>query len=323
MVSLLSLLAFASAIKAISLWEPTGPYHVGYMQEILNHTTPNDPTSPGTFILITIYYPTVQVPNTTTPYLDPISASIFESTIGEAPYLPLPTNVNNTKGVYGYPDFTNFPPMLQDGFAVLNYRVSDIQAAMDNDYFLAFVQQKGLPFNTTHLGIFGHSLGGAAAAAVMSSNETNAARYKVGSNLDGGYYQFIDETGRPTFDVPAPDLQRPFLELAAENHFEGNLSDEPTWKFFDDAQTGWLRDVQINGTRHLDFSDIPLWIDLLDQRAVLNRTWIGPANGVRVTHLANTMLKRSFGSISGFGLRGVDEWIDEIPEFFVVTERGL
>lgn len=385
--------SIAATVSAISLWDPTGPYHVGYMQEILNHTTPNDITSPGTFILITLYYPTLQNPNTTSPYLDPTSAGIFESTIGltpgvlsklttrmqwqaptllgtrpeygvgtspyptlvftpgaglpassytaylselasygyavvaidhagEAPYLPLPIAYNGTSGIYGYPDFSDFPPTLHDGFAVLNYRMSDIQATMDNGFFSSLVQRNSLPFNTTHFGIFGHSLGGAASAALMSSNNTNATKYEVGSNLDGGYYQFINDTGGPAFDVPAPDIQRPFLEFAGENHFEGDLSQgDFTWKFFDDAQTGWLRDVQINGTRHLDFSDIALWIDLLDQRTVLNQTWIGPTDGVRVTHLASAMLREFFGSIAGGGRERVDEWIAEAPEFFVLTER--
>ncbi|GME64536.1 putative paf acetylhydrolase family protein [Neofusicoccum parvum] len=50
-------------LNAIPLWEPTGPYHVGYTQHILNHTTPIDPTpSPG-ILLLTIYYPTLQAPN--------------------------------------------------------------------------------------------------------------------------------------------------------------------------------------------------------------------------------------------------------------------
>ena len=79
------LLAFASLTHAISLWNTTGPYHVGYTQHILNHTTPKDRTQPGTFMLLTIYYPTLRIPNTTTPYLDAISAAIFETTIGLTP----------------------------------------------------------------------------------------------------------------------------------------------------------------------------------------------------------------------------------------------
>jgi hypothetical protein len=36
-------------------------------------------------MLLTSYYPTLQIPNTTAPYLDPISAGIFKSTIGLTP----------------------------------------------------------------------------------------------------------------------------------------------------------------------------------------------------------------------------------------------
>lgn len=72
----------ASATSAILLWNPTGPYHVGYTQHIFNHTTPNDFTKPGNFLLATIYYPTLHIPNLTSSYLDPISSGFFETTIG-------------------------------------------------------------------------------------------------------------------------------------------------------------------------------------------------------------------------------------------------
>jgi pimeloyl-ACP methyl ester carboxylesterase len=371
-----------------------GPYHVGYMQHVFNHTTPNDPTTPGTFMLATIYYPTRQIPNTTFPYLDSISASIFESTIGltpgvlsnlttrlqfqaptlldthsafgnatspypslvftpgaglpassytaylselasygyaiiaidhpgEAPYLPLST-INGTHGVYGYPDFTNFPPTLNETFGVLDYRVSDTLAVVSEEFFPKFVRQHGLPFNTTHLGVFGHSIGGAAAAAVMASKSDDVGMFKVGANLDGSYYQVANATGGIDMNVPAPDLKHPFFELASEVHFFGNASGpgDGTWKYFNDAQSGWLRDVQVMGSRHLDFSDIPLWIDLLDQRAVLNQTWVGPVDAARMTHLVNALLKEFFGSIQGEGLEGVDEWVSQAPELVLLEETG-
>jgi hypothetical protein len=385
-------LAFASAAQAISLWDPTGPYHVGYMQETFNHTTLNDPTEPGTFMLVTIYYPTRQIPNTTSPYLDSISAGIFESTIGltpgvlsnlttrlqfqaptllnthsafnnatspypsliftpgaglpassytaylselasygyaviaidhpgEAPYLPLPTN-NGTHGVYGYPDFTNFPPTLDETFDVLNYRITDILAVVSEAFLPTFVRQYGLPFNTTHLGAFGHSIGGAAAAAVIASKSDDAALFKVGANLDGGFFQVMNNTGDVDTNVPAPDLKHPFLELASEAHFFGDASSpgDGTWEYFNDAQSGWLRDVQVLGSRHLDFSDIPLWIDLLDQRAVLNQTWVGPVDAARVTHLVNALLREFFRSMQGEGLDGVDEWVSQAPELVLLKE---
>jgi predicted dienelactone hydrolase len=361
------------------------------MQHIFNHTTLNDPTEPGTFMLVTVYYPTRQIPNTTSLYLDSISAGIFESTIGltrgvlsklttrlqfqaptlldthplfknatspypslvftpgaglpassytaylselasygyaviaidhagEAPYLPLPTD-NDTHGIYGYPDFTNFPPTLDDYFAVLDYRVSDVLAAMSDAFFPTMVRQYGLPFNTTHFGVFGHSLGGAAAAAIMASKGDHVEMYKVGVNLDGTFIQVANSSGDVDTSVPAPDLKLPFLEVASEVHFQGNASapGDDTWKYFNDAQSGWLRDVQLNGSTHLDFSDIPLWIDLLDQRAVLNKTWVGSVDAARVTHLVNALLKEFFGSMQGKGLHGVDEWVSQTPELFLLT----
>ncbi|KAF4308455.1 hypothetical protein GTA08_BOTSDO03980 [Botryosphaeria dothidea] len=393
-------LAFASIAQAISIWDPTGPYHVGYTQHIFNHTTPNDPTEPGTFMLLTIYYPTRQIPNTTVPYIDAISASIFESTIGltpgslsrlttrlqfqaptllgthpafanatspyptliftpgagvpavaytaylselashghavvaidhpgEAPYLPLP-GTNGTQGVYGYPDFSNYPTTLAEAFAVLAFRVADVLAAASDAFLPALVRAYGAPFNTTHLGVFGHSVGGAAAAAVLASQEDGGGGgdaeqplFKLGVNLDGSLLQVAGADGAVNASVPAPDLGVPFLEVASETHFEGNASasGDGTWKYFNDAQSGWLRDVQVNGTRHLDFSDIPLWIDLLDQRKVLNKTWVGPADGVRVTNLVNALLKESFGFVEGKGLNGVDEWVEKAPELFLLEEN--
>jgi hypothetical protein len=145
--------------------------------------------------------------------------------------------------------------------------------------------------------------------------------------LDGTFFQFLDTEQSNTTRLPAPDLNRPFLEIAAENHFQGNASvgDEGdyTWEYFNNVQSGWLRDVQVNGTRHLDFSDIPLWIDLLDQRRVLNRTWVGPADGVRVTSLVNALLREFFRSVEGKGLGGVDEWVDKAPELSLLDRKGL
>jgi hypothetical protein len=383
--------SFASFARAVSIWNPTGPYHVGYTQHIFDHITPNDTTKPGTYMLVTMYYPTRQIPNTTVPYLDSISASIFESTIGltkgslsqlttrlqldaptlldthrsfangtspyptliftpgaglpvsaytaymselasqgyailsidhpgEAPYLPLPPT-NGSHGVYGYPDFSAYPPTIPETFAVLRFRVTDILSAV-RDFFPAFVQQSGAPFNTTHLGVFGHSIGGAAAAYVSTLQDHSSGIFKVGANLDGTYFQFLDADLNISTSVPA-DTRLPFLELASEVHFEGGAPElgDATWGVFNDAQSGWLRDVQVNGTRHLDFTDIPLWIDLLGQRAVLNRTWVGPADGVRTTGLVNALLKELFGSMEGEGLLGVDEWVSQAPELFSLASK--
>lgn len=71
------------AVAAVSFPPPTGPYHVGYIQHVFNHTTPNDPVAPAnasSILLATLYYPTLTKPvpgNNTAPYLDPATASLW------------------------------------------------------------------------------------------------------------------------------------------------------------------------------------------------------------------------------------------------------
>lgn len=345
-------LALASTLaQAISLWDPTGPYHVGYTQHLFNHTIPDDPTS----VLLTIYYPTLQTPDATIPYLDPISAKIFESTIGlqsgilgnlttrlqwqaptlfntgfffqnatspfptlifvpgaalptvaytaylsdlashgfavvaidhpgEPPYLPLPGG----GGVYGYPNFASFPPTLADGARVYAYRVSDILAVLSDPYLPSLVRQTGSPFNLTHIGVFGHSIGGAAAAAAMAESESGVnPNLKAGANLDGTFFQLANPA-TTKLDVGA---RGPFLEVGAENHFNGDPRSDGTWVRFNAAQTGWVREVQVAGTRHLDFSDIPLWIELLGQGGVMKGGWVGSGGGKEGTRLTSSTLR--------------------------------
>lgn len=119
------------------------------------------------------------------------------------------------------------------------------------------------------------------------------------------------------------------MEMASEVHFEGDVSGvaggngDGTWALFDRAQSGWFRGVQVNGMTHLDLSDITLWIDLLGQMEVINRTWTGVADGVRVTGLVNTVLRKFLGVVTGEdgSLKAVDEWVATVPEFFLLDEN--
>lgn len=388
MKSISATLAFISLCRAVPLWDTTGPYHVGYTQHIFNHTTPNDITKPGTFILVTTYYPTRQIPNTTVPYLDSISASIFENTLnltrgslsqlttnlqfqaptligtspafcngtspyptliftpgaglpsssytaylselasyghaifaidhpGEAPYLPLPYT-NSTGGIYGYPDFTQFPSTLEGALAVLNYRISDIQTAISDPFIPSLIRQYGAPFSLSKIGVFGHSIGGAASAAVMSLETSKTKTFQRGANLDGTMFQFVGSDGELNASAPNPDLRRPFLEVGSSMHFDADPAADPTLPIFNDVQTGWLRDVQVNRTRHLSLSDIALWIDILGQRGNTNGTWDGMTDGRRVTELVGTILRKFFGG----RLSGVDEWIAEASELYLMLEKG-
>ncbi|KAF3001556.1 hypothetical protein E8E13_009758 [Curvularia kusanoi] len=78
MLLLVTALSFQAAF-AVPFPPPTGPYHVGYSQFVFDHTTQHDPLAPqnASFLLATVYYPTLSVPITginTAPYSDVITA---------------------------------------------------------------------------------------------------------------------------------------------------------------------------------------------------------------------------------------------------------
>ncbi|KAF9256737.1 hypothetical protein L218DRAFT_949738 [Marasmius fiardii PR-910] len=272
--------------KAISLWDPTGPYHVGYTQ----HT---ELASYG-YTVIGIDHP------------------------GEAPYIPLPDGGGITGASDSSPEFVR---------AVDSFRVSDVLAVMSDPLLPSLIRDTGAPINTTHFGIFGHSIGGSGAAGVMAANDTKiASLFKVGVNMDGSFnmYTNISGTGLNT-SIPVVDLKRPFLELASETHFNGSeeqTEGDPAWAYFDAGQSGWRRALQVNGTLHADFNDLPLWVERLGGRDGIPGTMVGPANGDRVTHVVGSILRKFFGYIEGRGLQAVDEYTGKVSEVLELSKNG-
>ena len=81
----LCILSFASSL---SITPSYGQYYPAITQHVFDHITPNDPVAPnrtGDTLLATFYYPTLQKPNTTRPYLDSTTASIYEDAYGLPP----------------------------------------------------------------------------------------------------------------------------------------------------------------------------------------------------------------------------------------------
>ncbi|MFJ8039754.1 alpha/beta hydrolase [Kitasatospora sp. NPDC096147] len=87
------------------------------------------------------------------------------------------------------------------------------------------------------VGVFGHSLGGAAAAEALRQDR----RFAAGLDLDGGLFGST---------VPAVGLDRPFLLLTS-------LADHETWQLFRDHHRSWGRQLRITGGGHLTATDIP------------------------------------------------------------------
>ncbi|MFJ8645010.1 alpha/beta hydrolase family protein [Streptomyces sp. NPDC093546] len=95
----------------------------------------------------------------------------------------------------------------------------------------------------TRIGMAGHSVGGASAAATMARDP----RLRAGANLDGGFFD----------TVPAGGLGgRPFLAMGTE---EDQSSWVESWPRLD----GWKRWLKVTGSGHFTFTDVPVLADQL------------------------------------------------------------
>jgi predicted dienelactone hydrolase len=122
--------------------------------------------------------------------------------------------------------------------------VLDQLAAIDNGRN-PDAEQQPLPknmrgaFDLSKVGIFGHSLGGATAAAAMHDDR----RFKAGINMDGFLFGPVIETG----------LRRPFMFMETEIH---GRSTDPGWAKFWDRSRGPRLDLKLRGSLHFTYSDL-------------------------------------------------------------------
>ncbi|MFD8329989.1 alpha/beta hydrolase family protein [Streptomyces lydicus] len=114
------------------------------------------------------------------------------------------------------------------------------------------------------IGMAGHSLGGAAAAATMTADP----RVRAGANMDGSFH-------------PAPmpgQINRPFLMLGtAANHPAGGH--DTTWEQAWAALGGYKKWLTVTEADHFSFSDL----DLLHQEAGFPTPPLSPERGVVIT----------------------------------------
>ena len=99
---------------------------------------------------------------------------------------------------------------------------------------------------TNRVGMFGHSLGGATAAAAM----LNDTRIACGANLDGTFFGPAITSG----------LNRPFLLFG---HDGKNQSTDATWAQIWPRLRGWKLELELLGAQHAAFSDLPLLLQVL------------------------------------------------------------
>lgn len=136
-------------------------------------------------------------------------------------------------------------------------RVADTRFVLDALTALADGQnpdaeQRALPeglgraLDLSHVGMFGHSLGGFTAAEAMAHD----ARIDAGVNLDG-MIGIGEDVG---LDAPR-GLDRPLLMMSSQQiaNIEGV---EPSWNDFWDNTRGWARQVELADSGHYSFTDL-------------------------------------------------------------------
>ncbi|YCK38634.1 alpha/beta hydrolase family protein [Actinomadura sp. ATCC 39365] len=128
---------------------------------------------------------------------------------------------------------------------------------------------RGAP-DLSRVGALGQSLGGSVAAQLVHDDP----RVDAGVNLDGGYVGPVAATG----------VTRPFLQLAAQAHTREN---EPSWKSFWRASTGWKRELRFKGAAHGSFTDLQALLPQI--AAALPKAADGKQGGVPVADFVGTI----------------------------------
>lgn len=159
----------------------------------------------------------------------------------------------------------------------------------------------GSSLNTSKVGIYGHSLGGATAAQAMLSD----SRLVAGVNLDGTFFGSVVETG----------FSKLFLIFAHEGK---NRTTDYSWEAIWPKLTGWKRELTIEGTAHYSFSDLVGIVDVLGLRDMLPEEageMIGTIGGRRVLDVVTSYLGEFFGEfLKGEEGELLDGGSDEFPE---------
>ncbi|MEU4928063.1 alpha/beta fold hydrolase [Streptomyces yokosukanensis] len=122
------------------------------------------------------------------------------------------------------------------------------------------------------VGMFGHSMGGTAAALAMDADHRIAA----GINMDGNL-TYIDGSLMP---VAQHGLDRPFLLMGKD----GETDTGPGWQAFRAHTPGWNRQLTLLGSEHASFTDAEALVPQLHLKPSVQTGDIGsidPATAIR------------------------------------------
>lgn len=217
------------------------------------------------------------------------------------PYEQVWLRYPNGTGIPGRP--LEYPWTLEEYIAVYEQRLDDTRVFLEK--LPGLVQRLEAPINTTHVGTFGHSLGGAAAVGSLFDSDL----VKSAIDLDGTLF------GRPALNSSEADTGKPSLLLGFDEHFDDSYETYP------DFQTAYWRGVRINGTRHNDFSDVTFWKTVGNANPPLPG---GPTIGARQVHIVRTLVKTffDFTLLGGDPPAVLDGPTEEFPELWFFDGEG-
>ncbi|RYP02219.1 hypothetical protein DL764_005899 [Monosporascus ibericus] len=119
----------------------------------------------------------------------------------------------------------------------LNVRVRDVSFVLDQLHRSSIISKlipgRTCGLDTSRVGIYGHSLGGATAAEAMLSD----SRFIGGINLDGTFFGSVINRG----------LDKPLMMMAHEGK---NMTTDASWGALWPNLKGFKREFMLNGTTH-------------------------------------------------------------------------
>ncbi|GFF97655.1 platelet-activating factor acetylhydrolase [Aspergillus udagawae] len=168
--------------------------------------------------------------------------------------------------------------------ADLNIRVRDVSFVLDQLHIPSVISRliprRICGLDTSKVGIYGHSLGGATAAEAMLSDP----RLLGGVNLDGTFFGSVIDRG----------LDKPFMLMAHEGK---NLTTDVSWGALWPKLKGFRRRFMLGGSTHGTFTDLAVAADLIGLRKEFpaqTAAFLGSIDGGRAHQAIATYTSRFF-----------------------------
>ena len=219
--------------------------------------------------------------------------SVIAQTIASSGYIVITIDAPHDVDIVEYPDGSKdlinttviAAATLADIDLAVSTRAQDASFVLDQLCSNASVISQLIPGSSSQgldvrkVAMFGHSLGGAAAAAAM----LNDSRIAGGIDMDGTLYGPVVQQG----------LDRPFMLMAHTNHTRANGTGDADSSWLDiwPNLRGWKLDIMLANSLHYTFSDLPVVLETLGivpNATTLNNLQITDLNGSRALKIVTT-----------------------------------